>query len=169
MTQSFQVLAESVPETPIAYSAPRRLLPSSIAPNAGQDKAGRSDFPQFAIRGARGENAENVDRLSFHTKNRDVRKSAAQKRGKFGKFRGFEKGLAGGGWRPTAPKIQQKLSPGIVFSYSQQGKGNRCKRQGLNLWHGGDFLTPTPYVRQPLFKTSEKCGRRKRRKCGKRG
>ena len=33
-------------------------------------------------------------------------------------FRGFEKGLAEGGWRPTAPKIQQKLSPRVVFSYS---------------------------------------------------
>ena len=41
-------------------------------------------------------------------------------------LRGFEKGLAGGGWRPTAPKIQQKLSPRIVFSYSKGG-GHRTK------------------------------------------
>ena len=34
------------------------------------------------------------------------------------RIRGFEKGWAGRGWRPTAPKIQQKLSPRIVFSYS---------------------------------------------------
>ena len=33
-------------------------------------------------------------------------------------IRGFEKGLAGGGWRPTAPKTQQKMYPRIVFSYS---------------------------------------------------
>ena len=33
-------------------------------------------------------------------------------------FRGFEKGLAGGGWRPTTPKIQQNMFPRIVFSYS---------------------------------------------------
>ena len=35
-----------------------------------------------------------------------------------GFVRGFEKGLAGGGWRPRAPKIQQKNVPRIVFSYS---------------------------------------------------
>ena len=33
-------------------------------------------------------------------------------------IRGFEKGLVGGGWRLAAPKIQHKMFPGIVFSYS---------------------------------------------------
>ena len=32
--------------------------------------------------------------------------------------RSFEMGLAGGGWRPAAPKIQQPFSPRTVFSYS---------------------------------------------------
>ena len=39
---------------------------------AGQDKAGRSNFPHFAIRAASGENAdsaENAEFLCFHTKN----------------------------------------------------------------------------------------------------
>ena len=43
--------------------------PTSVAPNAGQDKAGRSDCPHFAIRAALGENAENADLLAFHMKN----------------------------------------------------------------------------------------------------
>ena len=34
--------------------------------------------------------------------------------------RGFEKGLAGGGWRPTAPKIQQSLSLRIVLKGVQR-------------------------------------------------
>ena len=42
------------------------------------------------------------------------------------KLRGFERGLAGGGWRPTAPKIQQKFSPRIVCSPSHQGSANRA-------------------------------------------
>ena len=53
----------------------------SIAPNAGQDEAGRSDFPHFAIWAARGEdaeNTENADCLSFPNKNRDLRKSVAR-------------------------------------------------------------------------------------------
>ena len=33
--------------------------------------------------------------------------------------RGFEKGLAGGGWRPTAPKMQQKLSPELCSCTSE--------------------------------------------------
>ena len=33
------------------------------------------------------------------------------------------------------------------------GKG--CRKKGLNLWYGRDFLAPTPSVRQPLFETSE--------------
>ena len=41
----------------ITYDLFRSL---SLAPNAGQDKAGRLDFPHFAIQAARGENAENA-------------------------------------------------------------------------------------------------------------
>ena len=33
-------------------------------------------------------------------------------------FRGFEKGLAGGGWRLTGPQMQQKLFPRIVSTFS---------------------------------------------------
>ena len=33
----------------------------SVAPTAGRDKAGRSNFPHFAIRVAVGENAENME------------------------------------------------------------------------------------------------------------
>ena len=35
----------------------------SIAPNAGQDKAGRSDFSHYAIRASPGENTESADLL----------------------------------------------------------------------------------------------------------
>ena len=44
----------------------------SLAPKAGQDKAGRLDFPHFAIQPAPGENAENAenaDCLSSPTEN----------------------------------------------------------------------------------------------------
>ena len=45
---------------------PRKVsLQPSLAPKAGQDKAGRSDFPQFAIRTAPGENAENAENADF--------------------------------------------------------------------------------------------------------
>ena len=46
-----------------------KFLLMFVAPIAGQDEAGRSDSLHFAIRAARGENAENarnVDFLSFH-------------------------------------------------------------------------------------------------------
>ena len=57
--------------------------PKSVAPNASQDKAGRSNFPHLAIRATPGENAEKteiVDVLSFHMKNRGLtlRNSAAR-------------------------------------------------------------------------------------------
>ena len=29
------------------------------------------------------------------------------------------------------------------------------QKRGLNLWHKKKFFAPTPYVRQPLFETSE--------------
>ena len=57
----------------------------SVAPNAGQNKAGQSDFPHFAIQASPGENEENTDCLSFHMKNRGLRMSATRGRGKFGK------------------------------------------------------------------------------------
>ena len=39
------------------------------------------------------------------------------------------KGLVGGGWRPTAPEIQQKSSPRIVFSYSHKRPGEASWRR----------------------------------------
>ena len=61
------------------------------------------------------------------------------------RFRGFEKGLAG-----RAPKIQQKLSPRIVFSYSQRWHRKKGAKKGLSLWSGRDFLAPVPSVRHPV-------------------
>ena len=49
---------------------------------------------------------------------RDIPKSLSKKKLVFNSFRGFEKGLAGGGWRPTAPKNTSKNVPRIVFSSS---------------------------------------------------
>ena len=34
------------------------------------------------------------------------------------RIRGFEKGLAGGGWQPRAPRTQQNWYPRILFFYS---------------------------------------------------
>ena len=31
------------------------------------------------------------------------------------------------------------------------------QKRGLDLWHGRDFFAPTPFVRQPLFETSDFC------------
>ena len=70
----------------------------------------------------------------------------------------FRKGVGGRGWRPTAPKIQQKFSPRIVFSYTKGGMGERVQKKGQNLGYGRDFLAPTPSVRQPLFETSALLG-----------
>ena len=69
---------------------------------------------------------------------------------------GFEKGLAGGGWRQTNPQKEPKkfsryLSP---LSYGG-GIGKRVQKRGLNLWPLKGFLAPTPSVRQPLFETSD--------------
>ena len=58
---------------------------SSAAPNAGQHKAGRSDFPHFAIRAAPGENAENAI-FSLSTQKMGLKKSATRVCGKCGKF-----------------------------------------------------------------------------------
>ena len=68
------------------------------------------------------------------------------------------------GWRPTAPKLQQKMTPRIVFSYSEGGIGKRGQKKGLNLWCGRDFLAPTPSVRQPLFETSDEFGCKNKKK-----
>ena len=75
--------------------------------------------------------------------------------GKSAFFRGFGKGLAGGGLRLTGPQIQQKLIPRVAFPFSEHGHRKRRQKRGLNLWHGKDFLAPTPSARQPLFETSE--------------
>ena len=64
---------------------------------------------------------------------------------KMASFRNFEKGLAGGGWRPAGPKKQPKCVPFLI-----RGLG-----KGWNLWHRKDLLAPTPSVRQPLFETSD--------------
>ena len=67
------------------------------------------------------------------------------------KFRGFEKGLAGGGWRPTAPKIEPQWSTRIMFSYSYGGIGKRVQKKGPEsmLWKGyhctNPLWPPTPF------------------------
>ena len=72
----YSILEGKMPSKPLICTAVRFPFVSenSIAPNAGQDKAGRSDVPHVAIRGARGENAENADHLSSHTKNWGLRR-----------------------------------------------------------------------------------------------
>ena len=49
-----------------------------------------------------------------------------------------------------------------VSPFSQGGMGKRVQKRGLNLWHEKDFLAPTPFVRQPLFETSD-AGSRKQK------
>ena len=67
-------------------------------------------------------------------------------------FRGFKKGLAGGGWRPTAPKTPQKMSPRIMFLYSQGGIGKKGQKKGVNLWFGRDSLRQPPLSANPFSK-----------------
>ena len=71
-------------------------------------------------------------------------------------IRGFEKGLAGGGFgnKHTPKKSPKKFSRNVSPS-PKGGIGKRVQKRGLNLWHMTDFLVPTPSVRQPLFETSE--------------
>ena len=70
-----------------------------VAPNAGQDKAGQSEFPHFATQAAPGENAEKLDLLSFHAKNRGLTISAARKRRNCGRQKRGNCGKCGkSGW-----------------------------------------------------------------------
>ena len=51
---------------------------------------------------------------------------------------GFEKGLAGGGWRQTNP--HKRASP-----FSKGGIGKRVQKRGLYLGGVKDFFAPTPF------------------------
>ena len=70
-------------------------------------------------------------------------------------IRGFEKGLAGGGWRLTNPQKQPKKFSRNVFLFSLGGTGKRVQKRGVNFWQRMDVLAPTPSVRQPCFETSD--------------
>ena len=72
----------------------------SVAPSAGEDKPGRSDLPHFATQAAPGENA---DCLSFHMKNRGLRRPTIRKRRK----------------RPGFHRVLQELS-GVLNSDLRQ-------------------------------------------------
>ena len=56
--------------------------------------------------------------------------------------RGFDKELVGGGWRPTARKIQQNSPPEMCSPTHRGGIGKRVQKKGPNLWYGKDFLAP---------------------------
>ena len=72
-------------------------------------------------------------------------------------FRGFEKGLAGGGWRQTNLKTVQKVLQKCV-PLLLRGHRKRVQKKGLNLWlHRKDFFATTPSDCQPLFETSDFC------------
>ena len=63
----------------------------ALANGSSQDKPSRSDFPHFAMRVARDENAENAENLSLHTKiHWALRKLAARKSGKSRKCSGTD-------------------------------------------------------------------------------
>ena len=73
-------------------------------------------------------------------------------------IRGFEKGLAGGGWRQTNPQKEPKKFSRNVSPFSSECIGKRVQKRGLNLWSLKGFFAPTPSVRQPLFETSDYSG-----------
>ena len=65
-------------------------------------------------------------------------------------IRGFEKGLAGGGWRPGVPKIQQKCPPELRPATSSGGIGKWAeKRPEFRAWEGfpcaNPLCPPTPF------------------------
>ena len=62
-----------------------------------------------------------------------------------------KKGLAGGGWRLTAPKTQQNLSPELC-SLTHKGNRKKLQRKGLNRRYGRDILAPTPLSANPFSK-----------------
>ena len=75
-TRAFPVGCGQENQPDSLYGTIHRLVPqmihTSVAPNACQDKAGRSDFPHFAIRATPGKNAEIAGFLSLHTTNMAV-------------------------------------------------------------------------------------------------
>ena len=50
------------------------------------------------------------------------------------KLGGFEKGLAGGGWRQTNPQKEAQKFSRNVSPFSWGGIGKRVPKRGLNLW-----------------------------------
>ena len=60
------------------------------------------------------------------------------------------RGLATNGAQNTAKNVPQ-----ICVFLLKRGIGKRGQNKGLNVWCGGDFLAPTPSVRQPHFETSD--------------
>ena len=63
-----------------------------------------------------------------------------------------KKGLAGGGWRPTVPKIQQKMPPRSVLCYSQGGIGKRGQRKAWIYVVGEISLRQPPLSANPFSK-----------------
>ena len=72
----------------------------------------------------------------------------------------FDSEVSKRGWREGVgdqqrPKYSKNCSP-KCFSYSEGGEQEKgCRKKGLNLQYGRDFLAPTPSVCQPLFETSD--------------
>ena len=64
---TYDTFAQPPPiKLPDAFFSVGSPLVHSVAPNASQDKAGRSDLPHFEIQAAPSGNAENTYCLSFH-------------------------------------------------------------------------------------------------------
>ena len=63
-------------------------------------------------------------------------------------IRGFEKGLAGGGWQPAVPKMQQKMPPRIVLSCFTRGHRKKAWIYGV----GGISLRQPPLSANPFSK-----------------
>ena len=88
----------------------------SVAPNAGQDKASRSDFPHFAIQLARRENAENADVSLVSHPDPPTLAFLERKQGKPRKRQGF--------FSPRNPEKKGKRTQ------KKQGKSENEKKQG---------------------------------------
>ena len=70
--------------------------------------------------------------------------------------RGWREGV-GSQWHP---KCSKKCPPELCSPTRKGGIGKKVQRKGLNLWHGRDFLVPTPSVRQHICETSDFCVKR---------
>ena len=74
-------------------------------------------------------------------------------------LRGFEKGLAGGGWRPTVPKIQQEMPPRIMFSHFIRGHRKKGGRKAVWFYGAGGIslrqppLPANPFSKLLIFRT----------------